>query len=311
MIYIVGGANMDIYGKSNACLRIHDSNIGKVRMAHGGVGRNIAESLARLSCQVEFQSAFGNDEFAQVLLNRLRELRIGLSNSLHFPQDSTSIYLAVLDEQGDMNIAICDNDVIRRLTSQDVIALVSKATEDDILVMDTNLNEELIVAAMEHSKARIFIDPLSQEKSLKIKDHLQSIYVLKPNVYEAEILYGHSIKSMEDLYKAGTFFMDKGIEHLYISLGENGMYYRSLTQSKWIKTPKQPMVNASGAGDACMAGIIYGHYHHSSTEEIVELAMSNAVLALQSEDTVPSDLSEDKLKEIRKTLVFEWRNIEC
>ncbi|MBQ9988091.1 MAG: carbohydrate kinase family protein [Erysipelotrichales bacterium] len=311
MIYIVGGANMDIYGKSNSHLRSHDSNIGKVRMAHGGVGRNITESLARLSCPVEFQSAFGNDEFAKVLLNRLRELHIGLSNSLHFPQESTSIYLAVLDEQGDMNIAICDNDVIHRLTPQDVIDFVSKASSDDILVMDTNLREELIIAAIENSKAKIFIDPLSQEKALKIKEHLHSIYALKPNVYEAEVLYGKEIKTQADLYQAGTFFMEQGIKHLYISLGENGMYYRSPTQSKWIKTPRQPMVNASGAGDACMAGIIYGHSHALCVEEIVELAMSNAVLALRSEDTVPSDLCEETLKKTRETLVFEWRNIEC
>ncbi|MBE6113766.1 MAG: hypothetical protein E7191_01650 [Erysipelotrichaceae bacterium] len=311
MIYIVGGANMDIYGKSMAPLQTHDSNIGKVRMAHGGVGRNIAESLARLSCDVSFQSAFGNDDFAESLLKRLRTLHIDLSGSLHFPYDGTSIYLAVLDDQGDMDVAICDNSVIHRLTPQDVIDFVSKAKQTDILVMDTNLKEELIIAAMTHSQAPIFMDPLSQTKALKIKEHLQHITVLKPNVYEAEVLYGKSIKSITDLYNAGTFFMKQGIKHLYISLGEHGIYYRSQTQSKWIKTPKQSMVNASGAGDACMAGIIYGHYHNCNVEEIVELAMSNAVLALRSEDTVPSDLCEETLKKTRETLVFEWRNIEC
>ena len=89
------------------------------------------------------------------------------------------------------------------------------------------------------------------------------------------------------------------------------MYYRSQSESIWYKTPRVEMVNASGAGDACMAGIIYGHFHGLSSQNIVELSMSNAVLAVLSEDTVPSDLSEEKLLEMHKNLQFEWRNIGC
>ena len=45
---VIGGANMDICGCSYDNLRIGDSSPGRVRTSAGGVGRNIAENLARL-----------------------------------------------------------------------------------------------------------------------------------------------------------------------------------------------------------------------------------------------------------------------
>ena len=54
---------MDIYGIPSCAMKSHDSNIGHVRMEHGGVARNIVESLARLQIPVCFMSAFGDDAF--------------------------------------------------------------------------------------------------------------------------------------------------------------------------------------------------------------------------------------------------------
>ena len=59
--YIIGGANIDIIGRSDHSLIPFDSNIGKVVQSYGGVGRNIAENAARLGVKVHFVSIFGND----------------------------------------------------------------------------------------------------------------------------------------------------------------------------------------------------------------------------------------------------------
>lgn len=311
MIYILGGANMDMYGRPEKALNLHDSNVGDIKLVHGGVGRNITESLARLSQDVTFMSAFGNDDFGKTLRSRLIELGVNIDGCLVTDELKTATYMAVLNDEGDMEVAICDNRVVGLLTPKSIAAFVAKAKGDDILVMDANLNEEVIAAAMELTNARIFVDPLSQAKAMKLRHHLNKIYAFKPNIYEAEVLYGKPIVTDEDLYDVGTFFLEKGISHIYLSLGEKGMYYRSKTESMLIRSTREEMVNASGAGDACMAGIIYGHANELDLHDIVELAMSNAVLAIQSEDTVPQDLSEEKLLNRKKDLTFEWRKLEC
>lgn len=45
---VIGGANVDIMGIADQALRSQDSNPGTIRTTLGGVGRNIAENLARL-----------------------------------------------------------------------------------------------------------------------------------------------------------------------------------------------------------------------------------------------------------------------
>ena len=45
---VIGGANVDIMGIADQALRPQDSNPGTIRTTLGGVGRNIAENLARL-----------------------------------------------------------------------------------------------------------------------------------------------------------------------------------------------------------------------------------------------------------------------
>ena len=311
MIYILGGANMDMYGRPEKSLNLHDSNIGDIKLVHGGVGRNITESLARLSQSVAFMSAFGKDDFGKALCSRLTDLHVNIEDSLITDESKTATYMAVLNDDGDMEVAICDNRVVGLLTPKSVAAFLAKAKKEDILVMDANLNEEVIATAMELTNARIFVDPLSQAKAMKLRHHLNKIYAFKPNIYEAEVLYGKPIQSEQDLYDVGTFFLEKGISHIYLSLGEKGMYYRSANESMLIRGTREDMVNASGAGDACMAGIIYGHANGLDLHDIVEIAMSNAVLALHSEDTVPQDLSEEKLLKRKNDLTFEWRKLEC
>lgn len=44
----IGGANMDIHGKSDRQLIMRDSNPGSLHTSLGGVCRNICENLARL-----------------------------------------------------------------------------------------------------------------------------------------------------------------------------------------------------------------------------------------------------------------------
>lgn len=60
-VYVIGGANIDIIGKCNQALIPYDSNIGHVTQSFGGVGRNIAENIARLGFSTHFISALGND----------------------------------------------------------------------------------------------------------------------------------------------------------------------------------------------------------------------------------------------------------
>jgi len=46
-VLVIGGANLDVLARSSGPLRAHTSNPGTTVRTYGGVGRNVAENLAR------------------------------------------------------------------------------------------------------------------------------------------------------------------------------------------------------------------------------------------------------------------------
>ncbi|MFK5882999.1 MAG: PfkB family carbohydrate kinase, partial [Candidatus Izemoplasma sp.] len=64
-VLVIGAQNIDIFAKTDTEYTLKDSNISKIHLAYGGVGRNIAENLNRLGHQVHFMTVFGDDDFSK------------------------------------------------------------------------------------------------------------------------------------------------------------------------------------------------------------------------------------------------------
>jgi len=67
-VVVIGGANMDICGTSHDNLLLGDSNRARCAPRPVGVGRNIAENLARLGSDTRLLTAVGNDQYGHHLL---------------------------------------------------------------------------------------------------------------------------------------------------------------------------------------------------------------------------------------------------
>lgn len=68
------------------------------------------------------------------------------------------------------------------------------------------------------------------------------------------------------------------------------------------KSIKLNVVNASGAGDAFMAGFSYGLFNDESVEECLNLAMASSRIVLKSKTASPHDYNLEKLMEEVKML---------
>ena len=113
---VVGGVNMDIGGTPYAPLVGQDSNPGRVRMSLGGVGRNIAHNMALLGLDVRMITALGDDMNAQKITTSCIELGIDLGPSLQVPGGTTSTYLFITNDKGDMELAVSDMEIYDHLT---------------------------------------------------------------------------------------------------------------------------------------------------------------------------------------------------
>lgn len=302
-ICVLGGSNMDIVGFPNSKLNPHDSNPGKVKISLGGVGRNIAENLVHLGIATKLISALGDDMYGRRILDHAAAIGLDMKSSLVLGQRPTSTYLAILDEQGDMNAAISQMDILDEITIDHIQTQRQIIENARLCVVDTNMPEGIIHYVLDNFKGTpFFLDTVSTAKALKVKNRIGDFHTIKPNKMEAELLSGFKIYGKGDLLKTSEYFLNQGVKRVFITLGEEGVFFNDGQTSKLIAGPIIKPVNATGAGDAFVAALAYCQFHHMNTEDSARFAMGTAIMALSVEETINPNISkenvEKKMKEI-------------
>lgn len=302
-VCVIGGANMDIQGFPSHSFHLQDSNPGNVKLSYGGVGRNIGENLTRLGCQVKMLTALGKDTYGDNIIKHGLDIGLDMSRTLVLPNQQTSTYLSILDDHGDMHVAIADMAIMNEMTVQYTMEQKDMIANSNPCVIDTNLPEETIQHLLTtHKDIPFFVDTVSTEKAKKIKNYIGHFHTLKPNKYEVEMLTGIKITSESELIKAATLLLNKGVQRVFITLGEEGVFYANHDTHKHIKTPPVQVVNATGAGDAFTAGLVYGYMHDYDMETTAKFSMGASILALKHADTINPYFSEEKIYEIMEEL---------
>ena len=114
-ILVIGAASIDTKGRAGKAIQTGTSTPGAIRVSVGGVGRNIAENLARLGERVVLLSAVGDDGSGRRILQQAAECGIDISHVLVDAEHRTAAYLAVLDDRGDLVMSIDDMAINREL----------------------------------------------------------------------------------------------------------------------------------------------------------------------------------------------------
>ena len=303
-VTVIGGSNMDIQGFPNNPLVMYDSNPGKVDISMGGVGRNIAENLSRLNVNTKLISAIGNDLYGNTILSECKNLNIDVNDCLVSDEYSTSIYVSILNNSKDMQLAISHMDIIEKLDESFIHSKHKSIDDSKAIVIDTNLSNEAIdFITRTYSHLPIFVDTVSTAKCLKIKDILDRFEGIKLNKYEAETLSGITIENLDDVKKSCEFFINKGIKNVFITLGGDGVYCANTDKAVHIPGVKINIINATGAGDAFMSGIMYGFMNDLDLEETAKFSVGASILALSHKNTINPNLSVDLINQTIKELI--------
>ena len=128
---------------------------------------------------------------------------------------------------------------------------------------------------------------------MKIRNLLDKIHFLKVNIYEAMALSGLETENIDRL---GEDLIARGLESLVITAGGKGAFYFEKDFKMMRKPEPVDVVNASGAGDAFMAGYAYGLYNDFDIDKRMKAAEAAARIALKSADSCSKDMNENNLK---------------
>ena len=293
---VIGGVNVDIGGRSFAPLVAADSNPGTVSVSLGGVGRNIAHNMSLMGVEVRLLAAYGDDLHGQQVASSCASLGIDLSHALKVPGGTTSTYLYLTDERGEMALAVSDMSICEKVTPEYLAENLGLLQNAQVVVADTNIPAESLLWLAENCTAPLFIDPVSTVKAEKIRPILHKIHTLKPNRLEAELLSGVKIETPEDVQTAAKKLMEMGVHRMFISLGGDGVL--AAMDGQMLQLPNIPgnMVNTTGCGDAFMAALVWAYLEGTDLENTARAGLAAGSIAMESNETINPEMSADALR---------------
>lgn len=293
---VVGGVNVDIGGKSHAPLVAADSNPGTVKISLGGVGRNIAHNMSLLGTDVRMLTAFGDDIHGQRIAASCAELGIDASHACRVAGGTTSTYLYLTDEKGEMALAVSDMEICKKITPAYLASNLNLLQNAQLVIADANIPQESLIYLAENCAAPLFCDPVSTTKAEKLRPILDKIHTLKPNKLEAELLSGVKIETKDDVAAAAEKLMELGVHRLFISLGSEGVY--AAMGGERVQLPNLPgqMVNTTGCGDAFMAAIGWAYLEGMDLRETALAGLAAGAVAMESAETINPAMSATAIK---------------
>lgn len=307
-ITVIGGIAADIEGHPYDDLKRGESNPGKISVSYGGVGRNITENLARMGAGVSFVSAAGNDFVGRMAVQELAALGVGVENIHLIEGENTAMYLSILNNVGDMELALCNMDVLERISVDIINQAMPLLQSSKMVAMDANLTEDVQLYIMDKLQGiPLFLDPVSAPKAERSKKYIGRFHTIKPNIGEAEVLSGIEITDEKSLAKAGAYFITRGVKQVFITLNARGVYYKD-TREEGILRPWDciSIVSATGAGDAFSAAIIDSFIRGKNIAETSFYGMAAAQVAMQTKTAVNPQMCmrkiEEKINMVSKTI---------
>lgn len=300
----IGACNIDIYGKPQCDIRPHYDHPAIIGSNVGGVSKNILTNLCKLGSNVKFITAIGDDGFADAIIKDCKLNKINTSNIIRVENQSSGVFMQVQDKNNDMYLAVCDMSALNAITPEYIRSKKSLLLKAKLVLVDSSFRLETLQEIIDICKDNvpIYVDPISDNYATKIKDYVKYFTCIKANRTELECLSEIKISNRKDLYKACDKLLNDGLKRIFVSLGKDGILYMDNKGNKLIRKlkPEKRMVNASGAGDASMAAIIYSTINNLSLDKTVDYALAAGIAAIRSQETINKDMSIGLLNRILK-----------
>jgi len=299
-VIAVGSCGLDIVGRAAEAIRPGTSNPAVLRMSPGGVARNVAENLARLGTDVYLLSAVGDDAEGRLILTQAREAGVNVDHVLTIPDARTGTYLAVLDELGNLQLAMDDMRIAEAVSPEHLRSCKELMAEASVIFLDGNLTPRSLALAVRLAKQAgvpVAADPTSISLALRFETLLDDLWMLIPNEAEAGALMVAQGAQMDRVrgLEAARQLVARGVEAAVVTLSEFGVAYASTDGSGLVPAVQTEILDPTGAGDALTAAVLFALLNDIPLDEAVRLGASAAALTLRTPGSVVPGLSLELL----------------
>lgn len=294
-VIVIGTVFVDVKCFPENELNFKGRNLGRASFYHGGVGRNVAESMALLGSPVRFCSSVQRGGLGVEVLDRLRNSKVDVAGvNLTVEPDGHGMWVAILHRDGDLACSISQMpDVIHmhRAWQRHKNHLLHGA---GWMVLELDLSVALAEEARNDALAAgipIIGLPGNFDCIRKQPSLLQGLKTFVCNQFEAEELYGKPVTTIPAAMNAARAIQAKGPEQVVVTLGALGAVGLDRGGEPFhVPAMAVDVVDTTGAGDSFVAGISHALSCGADLQLAVEAAVRVAGWTVSVSDSVCSDL---------------------
>lgn len=275
--------------------------VDSIQLHNGGCAANTAIALAKLGIEPRVCGMVGNDGLGQVLIDILNKAGVDTRYIVKSDQANTSASLVLVDSSGERSFihSTGANGVFSAEDFKEDALLETKVLHIAGSLLMPAFDGEPCADILRLAKTKGVLTTMdtawddSGRWMKAIAPCLPHLDWFIPSLAEAKALTG-----LQDLKEIAEVFLGYGVQVVAIKLGSQGCYIRSRDMEHLIPAYKVNPVDATGAGDSFVAGMLAGILKGLPIEECGRLA--NAVGAM----SVTSVGAATGVKSLSETLTF-------
>ena len=317
-ILVVGSFMMDLVASAKRAPNLGETVIGSAfRTAPGGKGANQAVQAARLGAVTDMVGCVGNDSFGTEMIQALKSSGVDTSRvKISHEHPSGVGHIEIQDSpEGVQNRIIVVPGANYDLKPSDLDWLKEGIKSYDMVIMQLELEMETIeyVARLAHDAGvPVMLNPAP---AAALSDELLScVTYLTPNETEAAMLTGAKIDAEgrlaeDNLKEAASILMNKGVENVIITLGDQGAALCTKEGIQIIPCVRMTDVkDPTAAGDSFVGGFCAGISAGLSMHEALQLAVHTAAITVCGHGAIPSLPTLDQVEALMKERNFTELN---
>lgn len=285
------------------------NRVGRARLDPAGKGINVAKVMKSLGQNVAVSGFLGRDN-AKIFEQYFQAQDI----TDHFIKvnGATRVNTKIVDEtSGQVSEINFPGIHYGPSDFQDLENVIKQlAEESKLFVLSGSLPGEApadiyreFTEILKSYNCKVFLDTsgVALAEGIKAKP-----YAIKPNLDELKQLMGHSLERERDVMNAVETIIAGGIAKVVISLGGKGALVADGSQQLIVRAPDVKVSSTVGAGDALVAGLLYGEVQGMTLVEQARWATAVAAASVAQPGTQAGKLN-DVEKLLPNVIIEEMR----
>lgn len=285
MIYTVTlNPAVDYYMDMN---KLEEGELNKVNNSYtlaGGKGINVSKVLKNFgieSMALGFCGGF-TGEYIRADLNKY-----GIKDNFILLEEDTRINVKIKTEKKETEIMGKSPKILKQNIDA-LLSIIDSIEDNDILVLSgsvpSSVKEDIYKDIIDKTKSknnvRVILD--SRENAFKIAVK-EKVFLTKPNKKELSEYFGKDIRSVYDIIVYAQQLVKDGSENVIVSLGKEGSIIVNKDEAYIGNAPDGELVSSVGAGDAMVAGIVYGISQNLNIIDAYKYAIASGTATAFSE----------------------------